>query len=152
LEAVLDLYGEALFKSLELKEGAKETLLAARAVGFRIMLVSEAPRETQEATLERLGIAALADLLVTSAAEKTSKRSGLLKIALSRAQCTPHELIYVGDSLEDDIGPAQEAGVQCLYVGKEPVPAGVVKIPSLSNLETILKAVANSHLLRKRWR
>ena len=93
LEAVLDLYDEALSLNLKLKEGAKETLLAARANGLRIMVVSEGPHDAQEATLERLGIAPLADLLVTSAAEKTSKRGGLLKIALGRAQCAPHELI-----------------------------------------------------------
>ncbi len=142
LEVVLDLYDEALSLNLKLKEGAKETLLAARANGLRIMVVSEGPHDAQEATLERLGIAPLADLLVTSAAEKTSKRGGLLKIALSRAQCAPHELIYVGDSLENDIWPAQEAGVQSIYVGEEPVSAGVVKIPSLLDLEQVLNAVA----------
>ena len=142
LEAVLDLYDEALSLNLKLKEGAKETLLAARANGLRIMVVSEGPHDAQEATLVRLGIAPLADLLVTSAAEKTSKRGGLLKIALGRAQCAPHELIYVGDSLENDIWPAQEAGVQSIYVGEEPVPAGVVKIPSLLDLEQVLNAVA----------
>lgn len=83
LEAVLDLYDEVLSRSLQLKDGAKETLLAARANGLRIMVVSEDPQDAQEATLERLEIAPLADLLVTSAAEKASKRGGLLKIALA---------------------------------------------------------------------
>ena len=142
LEAVLDLYDEALSKNLELKEGAKETLLAARANGLRIMIVSEGPHDAQESTLERLGISPLVDLLVTSAAEKTSKRSGLLKIALGRAHCAAQELIYVGDSLAHDIGPAHEAGVPAIYVGEEPAPAGVVKMPSLLNLELVLNAVA----------
>ena len=138
LEAVLDLYDEALSRNLKLKEGARETFLAARASGLRIMVVSEGPHDAQEATLARLGIAPLVDLLVTSAAERTSKRGGLLKIALGRAQCLPHELIYVGDSLENDIWPAQELGVQAIYVGEEPVPACVVKIPSLLALEGLL--------------
>ena len=54
LEAVLDLYDEALSLNLKLKEGAKETLLAARANGLRIMVVSEGPHDAQEATLVRL--------------------------------------------------------------------------------------------------
>jgi FMN phosphatase YigB (HAD superfamily) len=98
--------------------------------------------DAQETTLKRLGITPLTELLVTSAAEKTSKRGGLLNIALGKAQCAPHELIYVGDSLENDIRPAREAGVASIYVGDEPVPAGVVKIPSLRDLERALNAVA----------
>jgi FMN phosphatase YigB (HAD superfamily) len=74
LEAVLSLYDKTLSKNLKLKERAKETLLAARDNGFRIMVVSEGPHDAQEATLKRLGIAPLVDLLVTSAAERTSKQ------------------------------------------------------------------------------
>ena len=73
LEAVLDLYDEALSRNLKLKDGAKETLLAARDNGLQIMVVSEGPHDAQEAALERLGIAPLVDLLITSGAEKTSK-------------------------------------------------------------------------------
>ena len=119
LEAALDLYDEALSKNLKLKEGAKEALLAARVHGLRTMVVSEGPHDAQEATIERLGLAPLVDLLVTSAAEKTSKRGGLLKLALGRARCAPYELIYTGDSLENDIWPAQEAGIPSIYVGEE---------------------------------
>jgi putative hydrolase of the HAD superfamily len=73
LEAVLDLFDKTLSRSLKLKDGAKETLLAARDNGLQIMVVSEGPHDAQEAALERLGIAPLVDLLITSGAEKTSK-------------------------------------------------------------------------------
>jgi FMN phosphatase YigB (HAD superfamily) len=112
------------------------------ANGLRIMVVSEGPHDAQEVTLKRLGIELLADLLVISTAKKTFKRGGLLKIALGRARCAPHELIYVGDSLENDIGPAQEAGVPNIYVGENPAPAGTVKLSSLLDIEQVLNAVS----------
>ncbi len=49
LEAVLDLYDEALSQNLTLKEGAREALLTARAKGFRTMVVTEGPHDAQEA-------------------------------------------------------------------------------------------------------
>ena len=84
------------------------------------MVVSEGPHDAQEATLARLGIAPLVDLLVTLAAERTSKRGGLLKIALGRAQCLPHELIYVGDSLENDIWPRRNSAFKPFMLARSP--------------------------------
>ena len=86
------------------------------------MVISEGPHDAQETTIGRLGIAADVDLLVTSAGEGVSKSDGLFERALERANCVPHEVLYVGDSLERDIGPASELGIASVYVGDEELP------------------------------
>jgi putative hydrolase of the HAD superfamily len=89
------------------------------------MVVSEGPADAQALTIERLGIAPMVDLLVTSAAERASKSDGLLEVALARAGCGPEEMLYVGDSVERDIAPALALGIATVYVGEDELPDGM---------------------------
>jgi putative hydrolase of the HAD superfamily len=139
LDTVLDVYDDALSRNLKLKEGAAEALRECKLSGYSVMIVTEGPQDAQEATLERLGIAQYADLLVTSGRERVSKCGGLLKRALEMAACAPDELIYIGDSLVSDILPAMVLGVRTIYVGQEDqIPEGVQKISSLLQLRELL--------------
>lgn len=139
LEVVLDLYDASLAKHLELKEGVSEVLQAVKAAGLQVMVVSEGPHDAQELTLQRLGLWSFVDLLVTSAQEQRSKTEGLLAAAIQKAGCAAREILYIGDSPESDIVPAQKLGVQCLYVGDAAVaPAGVTQMTSLLELKPVL--------------
>ena len=139
LDTVLDVYGDALSRNLKLKEGAAEALRECKLSGYSVMIVTEGPQDAQETTLERLGLAQYADLLVTSGKERVSKRDGLLKRALEIAACNPDELIYIGDSLVSDVLPAMVLGVRTIYVGQEDeIPEGVQKISSLLQLRELL--------------
>jgi putative hydrolase of the HAD superfamily len=140
LDVVLDLYDVTLSKNLKLKEGALQILQAAKSAGLQIMVVTEGPHDAQETTLQRLELTPYVDLLVTSSREQTSKTEGLLGIALQKAACAPGEILYVGDSLESDILPAQKLGVRCLYVGEaESLPDGVTRLASLLELQPQLE-------------
>jgi putative hydrolase of the HAD superfamily len=125
LDRLLDVYDAALGEELELTEGAAEALSAARWAGLSTMVVSEGPADAQALTIERLGIAPMVDLLVTSAAERASKSDGLLEVALARAGSGPEEMLYVGDSVERDIAPALALGIATVYVGEDELPDGM---------------------------
>jgi putative hydrolase of the HAD superfamily len=125
MDRLLDVYDAALGEELELTEGAAEALSAARWAGLSTMVVSEGPADAQALTIERLGIAPMVDLLVTSAAERASKSDGLLEVALARAGCGPEEMLYVGDSVERDIAPALALGIATVYVGEDELPDGM---------------------------
>lgn len=124
MDGLLDLYDNALGEALELKPGATEALATAKRVGLSTMVISEGPHDAQAMTIERLGIASWVDLLVTSAGEGLSKSTGLFDRALERAACSPQELIYVGDSVARDVGPALALGIATVYVGEEALPEG----------------------------
>ncbi len=99
-------------------------LIAAKGVGLSVMVISEGPHDAQVTTIERLGIAASVDLLVTSAGEGASKSDGLFEKALARAGCECHEVLYVGDSVERDIVPTSALGIANVYVGEDGLPEG----------------------------
>jgi putative hydrolase of the HAD superfamily len=122
LERWLDLYDSALGEALELRPGARQALTAAKQAGLSVMVISEGPHDAQTTTIERLRIAASIDLLVTSAGEQASKSDGLFEKALDRAGCTPHEVLYVGDSVDRDIAPASALGIASVYVGEDDLP------------------------------
>ncbi len=136
LDLALDIYDEALAQSLELKEGAAETLRKLKLSGWPVMVVSEGPHDAQETTLHRLGIASYVDLLVTSSKEGVTKQGGLFERALSQAACPPDGLVFTGDSVENDIVPAAALGIGTVYIGPETaLPPGVPRITSLLELE-----------------
>ena len=124
LDRLLDTYDAALGEALELKPGAEAVLIAAKRAGLSVMVVSEGPYDAQATTIERLGIATRIDLLVTSAGEQTSKSDGLFKKALERADCEPHEVLYIGDSIDRDIAPTFALGIANVYVGEDELPDG----------------------------
>ncbi|MEJ2238727.1 MAG: HAD hydrolase-like protein, partial [Gemmatimonadales bacterium] len=57
-----------------------------------------------------------------------------------RMQTEPHHALHVGDSVLDDIGGAQNAGMQALLVqrGESGSPAAVSTITSLQQLPGLL--------------
>ena len=131
--------------NLKLKEGAAEALRECKLSGYSVMIVTEGPQDAQETTLERLGLAQYADLLVTSGRERVSKRDGLLKRALEIAACAPDELIYIGDSLVSDILPPwfSESG-PFMWVRKIIFRKACKKSLRFCNCASSCPAVANS--------
>lgn len=124
LDRLVDSYDAALGEALELKPGASKALAAAKQAGLSVMVISEGPHDAQETTIERLGIAAGVDLLITSACEGKSKGDGLFERALERAGCEPHKVLCVGDSVDRDIVPAAALGMATAYVGDGELPEG----------------------------
>jgi len=45
--------------------------------------------------------------------------AGLFQVALDKAGCSRHELLHVGDSLEDDVGGAKNAGIKCVWLNRK---------------------------------
>ena len=138
LDEALDIYDAALAANLELTAGAAALLRDIKGAGRSVMVVTEGPHDAQETTILRLGLAPYVDLLVTSSMEGLTKRAGLLKRALDKAGCAPSAAIYVGDSIECDIVPAQALGVRAIFIG-EPgrAPEGVEAVSSLADLRTL---------------
>ncbi len=102
-------YKRALLNALEATRGAKRVLRTLRSRGYSIAVISEGPADAQQWTIERLGLAPLVDLLVTSAQERTTKVDALFERALARMS-HPFRPLFVGDSLQRDIVPAAKAG------------------------------------------
>jgi HAD superfamily hydrolase (TIGR01549 family) len=73
--------------------------------------------------------------------EKPNSR--LFQIALEKAGCSKHQLIHVGDSLQEDVAGAIKAGIRCVWLNRKHVKTNLnlkidYEISSLLELPEIL--------------
>jgi len=129
---------DALLAALRFSEfpDVRDALIAARRRSERVVVVSNWDISLGD-VLERLGLAALVDGIVTSAAAGARKPSpSIFRQALELAGTTADRATHVGDSLEEDVGGARAAGIAPVLLcrGGERGPRGVRTIASLAEL------------------
>lgn len=108
------------------REGAREALEYARERYDDLGMLTYGDPETQRAKLDRLGIADVFEAVVvcgpnTDIAGKPDPEA--FETVLDRLGAVPETSIYVGDSLQGDIGGANDAGMQSAWVPDEEPPA-----------------------------
>ena len=67
----------------------------------------------------------------------------IFEIAMQEARCQPHELLHVGDSWENDVLGALNAGATPVFFNRNPTgqePQSVIEIGSLAELSSLLLA------------
>jgi len=120
-------------------DDARPALLAARAAGARVIVVSNWDVSLIE-VLERTGLAPLLDGVVTSAAVRAAKPDpAIFHYALELAGVPAERALHVGDSLAEDVAGAQAAGIEPVLLRRgatdgAPGPEGVTTIASLDEL------------------
>jgi FMN phosphatase YigB (HAD superfamily) len=129
---------DALLASLRFTafDDAREALLAARARGQRVIVVSNWDVSLLE-VLELVGLAPLLHGVVTSAAIGARKPSpAIFEHALALAGAAPGQAVHVGDSLKEDVAGARACGIAAVLLRRdgESGPAGVATIASLTQL------------------
>ena len=123
-------------------------LARLRGAGLRLVVASNWDVSLNE-VLDRLGLAGLVDGVVSSAAVGAAKPDPrLLEAALALAGVAPAQAVHVGDSLAEDVGAAQAAGVAAVLLVREPaapqtggggaVPAGrPAAVPVIGSLQEL---------------
>lgn len=128
----------ALLASLRFRAfpDVRPALLAARATGWRVVVASNWDVSLHD-VLARLRLASLLDGIVTSAQAGARKPApAVFEQALRIVQVGPEDAIHVGDSLEEDVVGARNAGIEPVFISRDgrPAPAGVRAITSLTAL------------------
>ncbi len=113
---LLDIYDESLSKNLKLKNGAYETVAAAKQQGKIVIIITEGPEDAQTLTLRRLGLADMIDRVYSSSTYNQSKEGGLFQMALDDLGCHPQEILFVGDNPTRDYDAPQKLGLQCILL------------------------------------
>ena len=115
-------------------EDAVPALTRLRELGLRTICVSNWDYDLP-AVLERVGLSACFDGVVTSAAAGSRKpEPAIFEVALEAAGCEAAEAIHVGDSVEDVVG-ARGAGIDVLRIDR----GGEGDIASLAQIEEHLR-------------
>jgi putative hydrolase of the HAD superfamily len=136
LEALLDALLDALrFVAFD---DARDALLAARARGVRVVVVSNWDVSVLE-VLERTGLAPLLHGALCSAVVGVAKPSPeIFMRALSLAGAQASDALHVGDSPSDDVAGALAAGIEPVLIdraGDGQAVAGVRTIRGLDELD-----------------
>jgi putative hydrolase of the HAD superfamily len=100
-----------------LRQHCKETLLALRAQGLRLAVVTNGSASAQHEKLRVLGIHDCFDAIVISeefGAKKPDPR--IFRAALARVELTAAECAFVGDNPEKDVQGASAVGLRAVWL------------------------------------
>ncbi|KAI4630253.1 hypothetical protein J4E80_001187 [Alternaria sp. BMP 0032] len=149
MQALLDTYEATITQYLQLKEGAIPLLRTLKQQGKSIAIITEGPQDSQERTVAALGLEPYSDRLVTTNKLGVAKIVGLFGKALEIIGVKSEEVVMVGDSLDRDVVPAAEAGIDCVWFvqkeeGEKIVTMGgeerrVIVVNSLGRLQSIIE-------------
>ncbi|MBV9196792.1 MAG: HAD-IA family hydrolase [Solirubrobacterales bacterium] len=133
-----DALTDALLASLRFSAyaDAAPALAALEQLGLRLVVVSNWDVSLHE-VLERLGLAAVLHGVLTSAEIGARKPAAeIFNRALSLAEAGAHEAVHVGDSLDEDVAGARNAGITPVLVKRDggAGPREVTTIASLGQL------------------
>ncbi len=106
------------FSEADLYSDARPCLATLRAMGMRVGLAGNQTRRA-EAILHQLELPV--DVIGTSEGWGVEKPSAAFFARMvDEAHCSPTALLYVGDRLDNDIGPAQRAGLATARIRRGP--------------------------------
>ncbi len=117
VKAALNVFFQDFIDTLELREGAKKLIKQAKAQ-CKVALISNftyAP--VIHKSLRKVGISDFFNVIVVSEEVGWRKPSGcIFQDALTRLQIKACEAVYIGDSPNEDIKGAKEAGLKTVFV------------------------------------
>lgn len=97
-------------------KGVKPTLKKLKQKGYKLAIISDAPRLKAWVRLASMGIAEMFDAVVTF--DDTGKRkphSLPFKLVLKKLEIKPKESVMVGDNAKRDITGARKAGMKTVF-------------------------------------
>ena len=135
------------FEAGDFYPDALPCLTACRAAGLRIGVAGNQP-QAAEASLAALGVPA--DFIATSEAWGVEKPSPAFFARVAEAAgCSAEQVAYVGDRLDNDVKPAQAAGMVAVFIRRGPwayiddsshQPRGDLTLTTLADLPAAVAA------------
>lgn len=112
-----DIYWGHILDHMVLRKGAVELLEACRDRGVKVGICSDLTAHIQHRKLKALGIASKIDCIVTSEEAGVEKPDPkIFQIILKKLDCTPGEVLYLGDDLIRDVHGAEACGIPVIWM------------------------------------
>lgn len=116
-----ELQRERRTRDFVLREGVLETLAALRERGLHLGIVSNIDDDQLHHMLELSQIEPhFHSVLSSEFAQSCKPDPAIFSEALRRAECAPHEALFVGDSLQQDIAGANRVGLRSVLIWSDP--------------------------------
>ena len=142
-EELAGVYRRAYEEDWRAVPGALALLEAIRREGWRAIIVTNNGVAEQRRKLERCGIGAWIDAMITSEEAGVSKPDpAIFEIALRTAGATADEVVMVGDAWPTDVAGALAAGIRPIWFNRHgqarPDPA-IAEVRALEPLDEVLR-------------
>lgn len=112
----MNAFESAKFKELKAYEGIKEVLQKLKRSGYKLAVITDAFGYAAEKRLKYTGLFEFFDVVVSYDTTGYKKpHTAPFECALYTLGISPHEAIYVGDSIRRDIEPALALGITPVY-------------------------------------
>lgn len=132
--------------------GALELLRAVRSEGHAVVIVTNNGVAEQQLKLERCGIGACVDVMVTSEEAGISKPDpGIFEFALARVGAAATDAVMLGDAWAADVEGARAAGVTPVWfnpTGRQSPDPAVAELASLAPAAAALAVLRQAGLER----
>lgn len=143
MEELLHCYEGTLTANLQLKAHALTLLQSIVSHNKKIAIITEGPQDAQERTIDTLELNLFVTHLATTNKHGVAKTEGLFPRVLSALSLEAEEVVMIGDSLERDIVPATDVGINSVWLDEKGDESqgkkeGVSSIGSLLELEVLL--------------
>lgn len=139
-------YRDIWFETLTLDPDAP-TLLTALGARYRLGLVTNGPSWSQRPKIERFDLASYMHAIVVSEEVGVAKPDPqIFHIALRALAVAPDEALFVGDSPENDLRGAAQAGMPAIWVNRHgamlpaDIPQPIAVVEGLRDLLAIIHA------------
>lgn len=131
-EALHDLYWNALYENMKLREGVHELLDELHERGIKVVCCTNMLVAVQMRKLCLLDLAERIDYLVSSEEAGIDKpQKPIFELALKKAGCSAEEALMVGDNFRHDIVGAYGAGISGLWLHVHSAAQPTADIPYL---------------------
>lgn len=156
IEAAQRWYRTNRFHELAFFGATRAALAAVRAqmgvVGGQVGVITNGPADVQRPKVELLGVAELVDFVVVSGEFGVHKPDpAIFREALRLGAAPANEAIYIGDSVNEDVGGARAAGLATVWVNRDGDPwtgSGCPPAMEIRNIEEIAQALTTPN---SRW-
>lgn len=120
---LIDGQRKVVTEQFSLRDDCVETLEELRASGLRIAVVSNIDDDYLQPMLERAGLTKLLHHWTSSEEARSCKPdAGIYRYACAKAGCRPEQVLFVGDSPEQDITGARALGMTTALIREEGAP------------------------------
>ncbi len=128
-----------VLEEFRLRDGALDLVAKLRAAGLHVGIVSNIDDDYLLPMLERCGLSRELDAWTSSEEAGSCKPDpGIYRVALDKARVGPEDVLFVGDSREQDIAGARALGMEtALIVEADAPPPGAGALPAADPHHTI---------------
>jgi 2-haloacid dehalogenase len=124
LDWFIEQHTSLLLDNLALQPDCHQTLEDLKSRGLYVSVVSNSDEDQLQPLIEKAGIAKWLDHWTSSEAAQSCKPDArFFELALEKSGLSPEEVVFVGDSLEQDIAGASRIGMTTVLITETDTPA-----------------------------